>query len=302
MCLKVSPIFELHAIFMSLKSFLLTILFSFILEIIISPIRAYLGGFPVSCVVGFIAFFVLTTFFSKRFSSKISLNLIFLGVTLGLFIIQIPIRILDFDNTLISLPDFICHFLGIVCGWTYMLLKGFKKWVPFSLGLVFSVFLLISGYDYWLFKLNFGTFTGKVHYKQPIHIIGRDQNNRLITDDEMKGKLVLLDFWHTRCGVCFEKFPKVQSLYDQFKFDTSFILYAVNKPLKQDSTGQAFSMLKERKYTFPILIPTIDKLPEAFGAVFYPTVVIINKTGTVIYRGDIEHSAQIIKSLTKNGM
>jgi|GEM_PF-296162 len=291
-----------HALFMRLKYFILTILFSLLLEILTSPFRAYLGGFPVSCVVGFIAFFILTIIISKRYSSKLSLGLIFLGMTLGLFIIQIPTRILDFDGTLVSLPDFICRFLGIVCGWTFMVLSGFKKWAPFSLGLLFSVFLLIWGYDYWLFKISFGTFTGHVYYKQPIPIIGHDQNDHHLTGSETKGKIVVLDFWHTACGVCFEEFPEVQSLYNKLKSDSSIIFLAVNKPLKRDSSGQAFAMLKKEKYTFPILIPSVDTLPEAFSVFLYPTTIIIDKSGTVIYRGDMGHAESIIRRLTKDGM
>jgi hypothetical protein len=90
--------------------------------------------------------------------------------------------------------------------------------------------------------------------------------------------------------------------YDTYKTDTSIVILAVNKPLKQDTAGQAFADIKGKGYSFPILLPSNDLLPEMFNVISYPTTFIIDKSGKVIFRGDITNAKTTIAKLKKNNL
>jgi len=253
-------------------------------------------------LIGFVAYFGLSLFCFRKYSSKFSKGQILLALTTGLFVLHIPLKLIDFDGSLISLPDSLFHFFGIIIGFVFIKLPDYKKWVILGLSTVLAIFMYFNGYSLWLHKLNFGTFSGNVNFTSPISISGYDQNNQLITNKTFHNRIVVLDFWHTQCGVCFRKFPEVQKLYNKYGKDQAVLLFAINKPSKQDTIGQVFSMLKDRGYTFPVVVLTVDTIPQAYGVTHYPTTIIIDKTGNIVFRGVIENAEKVIDELLKNGM
>jgi hypothetical protein len=50
----------------------------------------------------------------KRYSEKQKPGYIFISALIGCSLIQLPIRIMDFDLSLISLLDFLFHLVGII--------------------------------------------------------------------------------------------------------------------------------------------------------------------------------------------
>ena len=290
-----------HFLIMKHKSFILIVVLSLFIEVALSPIRMFISC-NASTLIGFVAYFGLSLFCFRKYSIRFSKGQILLALTIGLFVLHIPLRLIDFDGSLISLPDFLFHFLGIIIGFVFIKLQDYKKWVILGLSTVLAIFMYFKGYSFWLHKLNFSTFSGNVNFTLPISIRGYDQNNQLITNKAFHNRIVVLDFWHTQCGVCFRKFPEVQKLFNKYGKDQAVLLFAINNPSKQDTTGQAFAMLKDRGYTFPVVVPTVDTIPQAFGVTHYPTTIIIDKTGNVVFRGAIENAEKVIDELLKNGM
>ncbi|MDQ3799672.1 MAG: TlpA family protein disulfide reductase [Acidobacteriota bacterium] len=126
-----------------------------------------------------------------------------------------------------------------------------------------------------------------------------DEQKNLITDDNFRNKIVLLDFWHTRCGICFQKFPQVEAVYDKYKNDSSVMILAVNKPIEEDKPNQAFQVIKTEGYAFPVVITKDEDLAEKFGVKYYPTTFIINQNGQIIYKGGIEGAVEMIDNLRR---
>jgi hypothetical protein len=55
-------------------------------------------------------------------------------------------------------------------------------------------------------------------------------------------------------------------------------------------------MIEERGYTFPVVIPKDEELPEKFGVHWYPTTfIIINKK--IVFYGDIRLAGARIEQL-----
>jgi thiol-disulfide isomerase/thioredoxin len=289
---------------------LLVFLSSFTLMFLTGPLRAgnfeeitglpVQGGFPLSSLVGFILFFYLTVFCFERFTNLKVATILF-TLFLGLWIIQLPIRVVDFYSTLISLPDSIIHTLGIFFGFIYWRLKSPYSIFAMFLGCSLTVFMYFQGWNYWFHYLNFNTFTGKVSaYKLQQSFEGINEKNNRINNQTLENKIVLLDFWHTRCGACFEKFPQLQTFYDKYKDDDSITVFAVDKPLDEDKQKSAFKVIEEEGYNFPVFLPNDEELPEKFGVKVYPTTFVINRQGNVVYKGSIEGAILRVEELKRN--
>lgn len=240
------------------------IIISLIASLLIATLRVYeFGNLLLSSSIGFTIYLILTICFLRIFNSKLSSLKVCLSIIVGLFLLQIPPRIYDFSGTLVTLPDFLIHLLGIICAFLYWSLKR-----PFNIIVAFlcvSIVALVSfkGYDLWSHKINFGTFNGKVEASAlPVKFEAFDEQKNLILDDNFQNKLVLLDFWNTGCGVCFEKFPQLQAFYEKYRNDNSVMIFAVNKPFEEDKPNQAFEMIRERNLTFPVVITKDEDLAE----------------------------------------
>jgi thiol-disulfide isomerase/thioredoxin len=282
------------------KQLILICFLSIISHLVISPFRSInLGGFPVSSVLGFTVFFYLTFYCLTKFST-ISVFVCLITILLSSSFIELPIRIFDFNGTLISFPDFIIQKIAVCFGFLYWYLIKPANFLATLLGFSLPVFMFFQGYDYWLHYLNFNTFTGKISASKLQQTInGIDQNNTQINNQTLANKIVLLDFWHTRCGVCFQKFPQLQAFYDKYKNDNSIAVYAVNKPIEEDKQKSAFKVIEEESYNFPVLLPNDEELAEKFGVRVYPTTFVIDKQSNIVYKGDIEGAIRMIEELNR---
>ncbi len=282
---------------MKVKIFLILFSISFILECLTGILRGY-ASFQISSLSGFLLFLFLTLYSLRRYQNKISYFWIFCAVLLGLCIVQLPMRILSFENTLVSLPDFIFHISGILLGLLLFKARPGYSFLITGIWLMIFLFMFFRGYDIWLHKLNFGTFTGFVQEPAPYFTIpvNDDQN---LSNNSTRDKLIVLDFWHTGCGVCFEKFPVLQSKFDKYKNVKNIEFYAVDIHIKRDSINQAKNMIKRLKYTFPVLVIN-DSSAKAFNVHCVPATLIIRNGKEIIYRGDIDGIDKIIENFTNS--
>jgi peroxiredoxin len=103
---------------------------------------------------------------------------------------------------------------------------------------------------------------------------------------ELRGKVVVLTFWSTKCEICRHEFPKVNQMVKSFENrDVVFLALTMENEAKVDT------YLKKNQ-----LAPTI--LPNSFGVVLqyadrtaddridmgFPSFFVIDKAGTIQYR------------------
>ena len=158
--------------------------------------------------------------------------------------------------------------------------------------------MFFQGWDYWIHRINFGTLTGRVQaFSLPAKFEGLNEQNETVTDENFRNKIVLLDFWYTGCGMCFEKFPQVQTAYERYKNDPSVAIFAVDDPIEEDTPGMAFQVIKEAGYSFPVVIAKDEELPRKFGVKYYPTTFVIDRSGQIVYKGDIAGAVKMIEDL-----
>ena len=141
---------------------------------------------------------------------------------------------------------------------------------------------------------------GKVQYTLPVKFEAYDARQDLITNSSFQNKVVLLDFWYTGCGACFEKFPQVQAAYDRYENDPSVAIFAVDVPIEEDTPGQAFQVIKDEGYSFPVVIVKDEELPKKFGVKYYPTTFVIDRSGQIVFKGDIAGAVKMVEELKES--
>ena len=281
---------------MKIRIFLLTAFLSLLTELAVAPFRTF--SIPTACCVGFTVFLLLSRWCFVRFRKTLPLASILVALLIGPGLLQLPIRFSHFTGTLLTFPDFIFHLLGIVFGLLHVALKSPWKWVSSALGLGLALFMFFAGQSLWVHKLNFGTFTGKVSSAFPSPgFEAFDQNRTLVTNKDFSGRVVVLDFWFTGCGACFKKFPQLQKIYEQYRNHPAVTVLAVNSPMDGDKEGQAFQMIREDGFSFPVVIAKDEKMTDSFGVEHYPTTVLINKHGHVVFKGEIEKAGKYLDEL-----
>ncbi|MES1147145.1 MAG: TlpA disulfide reductase family protein, partial [bacterium] len=66
---------------------------------------------------------------------------------------------------------------------------------------------------------------------------------------DLKGKVVMVNFWATWCPPCRKEMPDMQSLYDQFK-DQGFVILSIS----DETEDKVKPFIEKAKYNFPILL------------------------------------------------
>jgi thiol-disulfide isomerase/thioredoxin len=251
----------------------------------------------------FFGYFFFTLFAIRFYEKKLPAASVFKIVFASMLLMQSYTFYLLFAESLFSLPFLLTYCLGIISAFLFLKLKRPFNLLPFALSLSLVLFIFFQGWIYWLHMINFGTFTGKVAaYALTTKFEARNEQNNWVSDDNFQNKIVLLDFWYTRCGVCFQKFPQVQAIYDKYKNDASVVILAVDKPIEEDKPNEAFEVIKDEGYTFPVVITKDKELPERFGVKYYPTTFVINPNGQIVYKGNIEGAVKMVDSLIRRSL
>jgi len=118
---------------------------------------------------------------------------------------------------------------------------------------------------------------------------------------DLKGQVVMINFWATWCGPCRQEMPLLAQLNTKYE-PLGFTLLGVN--VEPDSAA-AVTWLKGMPVTFPILFDTDSTVAGSFGVEGMPSTVFVDRKGQVRYihqgykPGDEARYADMIRSLVK---
>ena len=118
---------------------------------------------------------------------------------------------------------------------------------------------------------------------------------------DLKGQVVMINFWATWCGPCRQEMPLLAQLQAKYE-PLGFTMIGVN--VEPDSAA-AVAWLKSVPVTFPILFDTDSAVAGRFGVEGMPSTVFVDRNGQVRYvhrgykPGDEAKYADMIRSLVK---
>lgn len=171
--------------------------------------------------------------------------------------------------------------IGLLSYW-YVKKQSTSKMIVVMLVVSFATFIFFPNQLAFFNKSN---ISGSIPY---VELDLFDVNGQKVYFDT--DKTIVLDFWTTKCGVCFEKFPDYENVFKHYKDDVRVEVYAVNTPLKIDVFSETLELFQKLNYEFPTLFLSKDyDLEKKYNVESYPHVLVI-KNQHITYSGRIETS------------
>src|SRR5262249_15446899 len=102
-----------------------------------------------------------------------------------------------------------------------------------------------------------------------------------ISLNELKGKVVLLDFWGTWCGPCVASVPSLRELNKKYGKESSFVMISVSSDGQEEKWKD---FIVKEKMIWPQYLDRDRNVIRAFHVNVYPTYVLLDPEGLIRFR------------------
>ncbi len=123
-------------------------------------------------------------------------------------------------------------------------------------------------------------------------------NNVVYDTEQLKGKVLFINFWATWCPPCRAEMPSIQKLYDKFKDNDNIEFLIVE--IEGDMEGTE-KFLTDQKLKLPIVYPN-GEIPSNWLGGAIPTTVILDKSGKIAAKeeGMYDYSTKEVEAFVQN--
>lgn len=111
--------------------------------------------------------------------------------------------------------------------------------------------------------------------------------------DDLKGKVVLVDFWAAWCEPCKEALPHYNRLYKKYK-DKGLVIIGINE---DDDLKERDAFLKMHPLEFPIYFDKSKQMVKDFKVQALPSLFVFDKNlkPVALYRGFSDDKPQALE-------
>ena len=119
-----------------------------------------------------------------------------------------------------------------------------------------------------------------------------------VSSRDLKGKIIIIDFWSSDCTPCRMSMPQMEKFYQQYKNDQRVIVYLVNSGWETIEKAKRFADTKRSsflffswgtKYDLPFAYDQGSSTLKTFGLDSNPSTIIIDSR----FRIRVKHSGFI---------
>ncbi len=150
---------------------------------------------------------------------------------------------------------------------------------------LFYGFLLILGLGWIWFSavpVN-ATTVGKIPAPQTGFLApdftAKTPGGKAIRLSDLRGKVVLVNFWASWCPPCRAEMPAIESVYLAYQ-GQGLVVLAVNSTIQDNSTN-ARAFFTENKLSFPILLDETGEITSLYRVQSLPTSFFIDRAGVI---------------------
>lgn len=122
--------------------------------------------------------------------------------------------------------------------------------------------------------------TEKVVTNPSLDLRFKDRHGKVVTLNDLKGKVVFLNFWATWCPPCLAEMPSINKLYEQYKNNKDVIFVMVDA---DSNLEKSQGYMNARKYDM-MVYQMVSSVPEQIFAGSLPTTVVFDKQGRVSFK------------------
>jgi thiol-disulfide isomerase/thioredoxin len=100
---------------------------------------------------------------------------------------------------------------------------------------------------------------------------------------QLRGRVVVLDFWATWCGPCRRELPEIQRLSDRFAGRRDVVICAVDGA-ENDTPEQALRFFRQHRYRLDLAYDYQQAASKALSVHGFPTLLVLDRAGRIRLR------------------
>ncbi len=136
------------------------------------------------------------------------------------------------------------------------------------------------------------------HKREHLDFTLKDLSGKPWTFSELRGKVVLVNFWATWCPPCRKEMPDLEALYERFNSKGLVVL-----GISDEEAAKVEPFIRERKVTFPVLLDPQRKVNDMFIVEGIPKSFIYDREGKLAAQAmDMRTQKQFLEMLGKAGL
>lgn len=151
--------------------------------------------------------------------------------------------------------------------------------------LLFSITILVLGAGWiWLSAAPPGSTTNGMIPAPQEGFLAPDfelvtLEGEIVSLSNLRGKIVLVNFWASWCPPCRSEMPAMQKIYQEHGPD-DFVILAVNNT-RRDTLSDVENFVTEQGLTFPILLDSNGQVSSLYQVHSLPTSFFIDRDGII---------------------
>lgn len=115
---------------------------------------------------------------------------------------------------------------------------------------------------------------------------------------DLRGKVVLVNFWATWCPPCRKEMPDLQALYDKYK-DQGFLVLAIS----DEEAAKVAPFVAERQISYPVLLDPGDKVHQLYEVEGIPKSFVYDRSGKLVAQSiDMRTRGQFQEMIARAGL
>ena len=120
-------------------------------------------------------------------------------------------------------------------------------------------------------------------------------DGKIVRLKDLRGKVVLLNFWATWCPPCKAEMPDLNVLQRKYGADRDFVVLGIND---MENAADVIAFAEREGIAFPLLLdPDGRVIKDLFDVRYLPTSMIIDRDGNIrdTWRGQIAREAMLAR-------
>ena len=114
----------------------------------------------------------------------------------------------------------------------------------------------------------------------PLFELARLDSDEAVSMEDLRDRVVLINFWATWCKPCEDEMPAMERLYRELRPE-GFELLAISV----DDSPEPVRAFRDRlSLSFPILVDSEQEVAELYQTFRFPESLLVDRNGTVIER------------------
>lgn len=109
------------------------------------------------------------------------------------------------------------------------------------------------------------------------HWFLKNEQGEEVSFDNLKGKVIIVNFWATWCPPCIAEKPSFQELYNDYKDEVVFLF------VTSEAEEKVKAFKEKHGYTLPVYYP-MSAPPKVMESSSIPASFVIDKKGTIVVK------------------